>query len=232
VFDIGASLTAARETRGLSLADAEQLTCIRAKYLAALEDGEFAALPGRAYARAFLRTYTAALGLDADRFVTEFEELVPAPAEETIAVSPQRGRRRFGVRHVLATGLVAAAIVGVAVAATLRTSTTTPPPAASQRKPRAPKVLAARHTRPPVRAAPRPAVLVIRATRGDCWVEVRRGDANGAVLYEGTLRHGSMLRFGPVRLWVRLGAPGMVDVTRGGKTVAGATGASPLDLTA
>src|SRR5581483_4231161 len=74
VFDIGASLAAARETRGYSLADAERLTNVRGKYLAALECGDFDALPGRTYARAFLRTYATALGLEADRFVTAFEE--------------------------------------------------------------------------------------------------------------------------------------------------------------
>ena len=73
MFDIGASLAAARESRGLSLVDAERLTCVRGKYLAALEQNDYDALPGRTYARAFLRTYASALGLDADKFVAAFE---------------------------------------------------------------------------------------------------------------------------------------------------------------
>lgn len=67
VFEIGASLAAAR-ARGLGLADAERLTCIRTRHLAALESDSFDSIPGRAYARGFLRTYEGALGLDADLF--------------------------------------------------------------------------------------------------------------------------------------------------------------------
>ena len=75
----------------MSLVDAERLTCVRGKYLAALEQNDCDALPGRTYARAFLRTYASALGLDADKFVAAFEELVPEPEEETIVVvAPKR----------------------------------------------------------------------------------------------------------------------------------------------
>ena len=80
-FPIGATLAAAREARGLGLSEAEELTCMRSRYLAALEREDYAKLPGRAYTRAFLRTYANALGLDADKVVAKFEEQEPvAPA--------------------------------------------------------------------------------------------------------------------------------------------------------
>ena len=82
MFEIGGSLAAAREGQGLTPADAEQLTCLRGKYLSALEGDRFEELPGRVYARAFLRTYADALGLDADRFVREFEERFPESEDE------------------------------------------------------------------------------------------------------------------------------------------------------
>src|SRR5512147_811486 len=82
MFEIGASLAAARRARGLTIRDAEQLTCMRAKYLTALEEDRFEALPGRAYARAFLRTYATALELQADRFVAEFDAQQPEPEEK------------------------------------------------------------------------------------------------------------------------------------------------------
>jgi cytoskeletal protein RodZ len=232
VFDIGASLAAARESRGLSLADAERLTCVRSKYLAALEADNWDALPGRAYARAFLRTYASALGLDADKFVAAFEEAIPEPEDEQIAVVTPRRRPRVRVRHVVAAAAVAGIAVIVTVAATSRTSTTSPPavpPPTHQTK-----VLAARHTNPTAPAGHRvsvPQTLVVRATRGNCWVQVRRGDATGAVLYEGTLHQGGALRFGAARLWLRLGAPASVDVTRGGKLLQRMVGSQPLDLT-
>lgn len=109
MFDVGASLAAARETRGYSLADAERLTHIRQKHLAALERAEFDALPGRAYARAFLRTYANALGLDADRFVAAFEELVPEPEDEPIALAAPPRRHRVGIGTLV--GLVGVGVL-------------------------------------------------------------------------------------------------------------------------
>lgn len=233
MFDVGASLAAARETRGLSLADAERLTCIRSRYLAALERSDFDALPGRTYARAFLRTYASALDLEPERFVAAFEELVPEPDDSPLAPPP---RRRGGRRRAAAAALLGAAVVGVVTwAALTRTAHTLPPAVASSAHLRRHAgVLGSRHTsrsraRP---AAARPAPLVLSATRGDCWLLVRRGGASGPVLYEGTLRQGSTVRFAAPRVWVRLGAPGMVDAHRGSTHVAGLTGASPLDVTA
>lgn len=230
MFDIGTSLAAARESRGLSLVDAERLTNVRVKYLAALEAGNFDALPGRTYARAFLRSYASALGLDADKFVAAFEEQVPEPEEAQIAVVTPRRHRRLRLRHVVVIAAVTGAAVIVTVAATSRTSSTSPPaPPPSHHS----KVLAARHTQPARPAAQHVVAqtLVISAARGDCWVQVRRGDAGGALVYEGTLHQGGALRFGAAKLWVRLGAPAAVDVTRAGRAVPGLTGSSPLDIT-
>jgi cytoskeleton protein RodZ len=99
LFEIGASLTAAREAQGLVLADAERLTRLRAGYLRALEEDRFEALPGRTYARAFLRSYADALSLDADRFVAEFDQRFPEHTEESApSVFGARQPRRAG-RH-------------------------------------------------------------------------------------------------------------------------------------
>src|SRR5437868_5327967 len=100
VLDIGDSLAAARRAQRLELADVEALTCIRQRNLAALEAERFELLPGRAYARAFLRSYAHALGLDADRFVAEFEQRYPEAdeAEVPIALPRRRHRRRLPLR--------------------------------------------------------------------------------------------------------------------------------------
>jgi cytoskeletal protein RodZ len=62
-------LREAREYRHLSLAAAALATQIRVEHLAALESGDLRALPGRAYTRAFVRTYGAYLGLDPDELL-------------------------------------------------------------------------------------------------------------------------------------------------------------------
>ena len=59
-------LVAARERKGVDLYRAERDTKIRARYLAALEHGEYAELPGAVYTKGFLRNYALYLGLDPD----------------------------------------------------------------------------------------------------------------------------------------------------------------------
>lgn len=67
----------ARRARGVSVADAERAIKVRAKYLQALENDEFAALPGDAYARGFLRNYADWLGLDAKELLRQYDVVRP-----------------------------------------------------------------------------------------------------------------------------------------------------------
>src|SRR5579875_1372906 len=71
-FRVGASLREARERLGWALPDVAAGLRIRLAYLEAIEDGRLGELPGNAYAVMFLRTYAAALGLDADEAVRRF----------------------------------------------------------------------------------------------------------------------------------------------------------------
>lgn len=66
---------------------------------------------------------------------------------------------------------------------------------------------------------PRPTrpTLILSATRGDCWVEVRAGSAAGEALYAGTLTTGRSLRFNRPKLWLRLGAASNVDIVVNGR---------------
>jgi hypothetical protein len=61
---------------------------------------------------------------------------------------------------------------------------------------------------PPAVHKPRNARLVLRASGGDCWVQVRAAGASGELLYEGTLQQGQTQRFTKwKKLWLQLGAP-------------------------
>jgi transcriptional regulator with XRE-family HTH domain len=209
MFEIGGSLAAARRARGLELADVEARTRIRAKQLAALEAERWEELPGRAYARAFLRSYASALDLDADALVAEFESRFPD--DEPEPEPARRPRRRYPVRLTL-TAAAAATVVGIVAWSNpspknVELPTLAPPPAAKA----APKTHRVTH---PVQVDRR---LVIRAVRGNCWLLVRRGDSDGPELYRGTLTRGSVVRFAAPRVWIRLGAPSVVDIRRGTK---------------
>jgi hypothetical protein len=54
-------------------------------------------------------------------------------------------------------------------------------------------------------------VLKLLATRGRCWVEVRKVSSSGAVLFTGILETGKTKKFHGKTLWVRLGAPETID---------------------
>jgi cytoskeleton protein RodZ len=74
----GERLRAARLRRKISLTEAEQATRIRARYLQAIEEDEYGALPSSVYSRGFLRNYAIYLGV---------------PPDEVVAAVPERRRR-------------------------------------------------------------------------------------------------------------------------------------------
>ena len=61
---VGEQLRAAREKRGLTLAEVAAETRIPQRHLQTIETGDFAALPARTYAIGFARTYAKAVGLN------------------------------------------------------------------------------------------------------------------------------------------------------------------------
>jgi helix-turn-helix protein/uncharacterized protein DUF4115 len=219
VFEIGSSLRSARERRKLDVADVARTTHIRERYLQALEDERFDALPGEAYVKGFLRTYADQLGLDGQQFVEEYNTRFPPPeTPETaplVRVRPRRRLRLFDARLVV---ILVAVAIGLFVWRTASSgngnerSASVPTPvhvAAStvQRGPPAPS--------PP--PAPQTARVDLIATRGPCWLSVRLGSDTGRLLYERTLEAGQRARFVANRLWLRIGAPWNIDATLNGR---------------
>ncbi|MCP4165769.1 MAG: helix-turn-helix domain-containing protein [Chloroflexi bacterium] len=75
--DIGQLLRQTREAQELSLADVEEQTRIRQRYLSALETGDWDDMPNDVVARGFLRTYTRFLGLDDDEVLSQLDAAQP-----------------------------------------------------------------------------------------------------------------------------------------------------------
>lgn len=61
------------------------------------------------------------------------------------------------------------------------------------------------------------ATVVLRAAGGDCWLSVRRGSANGELLFEGFLFQGETRRFEAPRVWMRIGNPANLVARLDGK---------------
>ena len=69
----GAVLLHARTQRGISHDDVARDTRVAKRYVLALENESFSSLPGGLYNRAYVRTYAAYLGLDADVIVRDYD---------------------------------------------------------------------------------------------------------------------------------------------------------------
>jgi cytoskeleton protein RodZ len=119
---IGETLREARMRQRLDIADVEQRTKIRAKYLRALENEEFGMLPGPTFVKTFLRTYAEVLGLDPHVLVEAYranyegeDDLELQPLGPPGALPRDRRRGRSMGPGVLAL-LVLVAVVGALLA--------------------------------------------------------------------------------------------------------------------
>ncbi len=88
----------ARERKGVDLYRAERDTKIRARYLGALERGDYKDLPGAVYTKGFLRNYALYLGLDPDEVLGQWrrersdgKELPPAIVVPRAIAAPRKG---------------------------------------------------------------------------------------------------------------------------------------------
>ncbi len=70
-----------RELRGLTREEVARLTKLAPAVIEALESGDAARMPPRAYLLGYLRSYAAALGLDADELVLRWREVEAVPPE-------------------------------------------------------------------------------------------------------------------------------------------------------
>jgi transcriptional regulator with XRE-family HTH domain len=224
---IGETLREARMRQRLDIADVEQRTKIRAKYLRALENEEFGMLPGPTFVKTFLRTYAEMLGLDPHVLVEEYranyegeDEFELQPLGPPSAIRSDRPRGPSLGPGALAL-LVLVVVVGVLVAIGLvsddggggeeatRTQTT-----------------AERTTTQPKKEKPavpkRVALRVVPATA--TYVCVDHG-AGSPVVFEGTIE--TPQRFRGRRLRVNLGKRD-VELWKNGKRVQVTPGSDPV----
>jgi cytoskeletal protein RodZ len=108
-------LYAARERKGVDLYRAERDTKIRARYLAALERGEYRELPGDVYTKGFLRNYALYLGLDAEEVVAQWrrERGDTAPSKTILTVPRPIAQPRPGLQF--SPGIVVAALLTILI---------------------------------------------------------------------------------------------------------------------
>jgi hypothetical protein len=116
--EIGTTLRERRIRDKIDITTVEDATKIRAKYLRALENEEWAVLPGPAYVKSFLRTYAEFLGIDAHMLVEEYRARYERPEELEVAAFSRNHARRGRVRPPgppSRAGVVVALVLGILV---------------------------------------------------------------------------------------------------------------------
>lgn len=141
-FGPGARLRAAREAAGLSLDQVAQQLKLAQRQVQAIEDENFAELPGRTFSRGFVRNYARLLSLDPDLLLQDLPDVALAPAlgspalHSTGAMIAELPSNHSSKRSGLARWLIPLLLIGCIVgAATYEWYRGAPPAAADAPRP-------------------------------------------------------------------------------------------------
>jgi len=111
---LGAGLRATREASGRSLIEYSVITRVHTRFLKALEEGDFSALPSRVFSIGYVRAYAGALGLDEQLAVERFKRESPdasVPLQAPVGVAFE-DVRRYSPRLIGAVLAVGLAVLG------------------------------------------------------------------------------------------------------------------------
>lgn len=223
MFDIGSSLREARLRQSLDFPELEERTKIRPKYLRALEDERFDILPAPTYVRGFLRSYAEALGLEGQPFVDEYNSRFTV-GEDDAPLRARRvpvQRRSPGPRE---SRIAAVALVAIAVATALVIVAWKFGGPENEKVPGLASPGTAANGNVGTSQTRGTARLVVRATNGSSWMEVRAASQAGKLLYSGTLEQGQRKTFQGRAFQLALAEPDNVAVRLNGNRVELPTG--------
>ncbi|MFJ7929514.1 RodZ domain-containing protein [Peribacillus sp. NPDC096448] len=120
--ELGNRLKEAREAKGLSLEDLQELTKIQKRYLIGIEEGNYSMMPGKFYVRAFIKQYCEAVGLDSEEIFEQYKSEIPSVYSEELPEQLSRVQSRktipagdSKVVEMLPKILAAVLVIGAAV---------------------------------------------------------------------------------------------------------------------
>lgn len=199
----GQVLLKAREAKGWSLDQAEEATKIRVRYLQALEEENYAILPGNAYVKGFLRTYAKNLNLNPEEILNLYRASAASEAAPVLEapLTPIRPKSLW-LRPLVAVtmGLIAIALViGIASWSRMQATpqnTAYEPPALPAAPPES-KATPNNQANPPASASQSPETVTPPAAQGlsaklvfteDVWIVVK---VDGQPSLQGTFPAGT-----------------------------------------
>ncbi|MCL1804455.1 MAG: DUF4115 domain-containing protein [Clostridiales bacterium] len=235
---IGGILRDARERKDATFEQIEEATKIKKRYLLALELEEWDQLPGKVYAKGFLRTYARFLGLD-DQSLSDLFELAmagkdkeqtkepvkaaPQAEEQPPKARPKKKRREVDlhnkpkIKMIYILCLLSALVLAFCIWAY---QTYHQEPIEAEKPPTQHIVLPQPEPKPVVVEEPEPEPVVLTsitlqltATEA-CWLRLKD---QGEQIYENTMRGGDVLEFAELKeIEIRLGNAGGVVMTLNG----------------
>ena len=241
---IGELLAERRQAMGASLADVEGATLIRSAYIDAIEKGEYGIIPGKIYARLYVKSYASFLGMDPQQAAEMLDAesgghedagnghdagLDPSARRQSQKQRMEKLRRQAARRRTLTTAaaivlLTAIVLIVYFLAGGRWNETSSPNPSQGTGEPAASGEPDAGSTAPasdvaappelPEAGQAKPHMLSISFTN-DCWI---RAYADGAKVREGIFRDGQSVEIDADEgIWVRLGNAGGARLSYNGE---------------
>nr|WP_285890701.1 RodZ domain-containing protein [Mesobacillus maritimus] len=117
VTELGDRFKQEREAKGLSLNQLQDMTKIQKRYLAGIEEGNYAMMPGKFYVRAFIKQYAEALDLDPDEIFEQYKNDIPTTYNEDLPeqLSRVQSRKSFSNRTSKVLDLLPKLLIGLFV---------------------------------------------------------------------------------------------------------------------
>ena len=231
---IGGILRDARERKNATFEQIEDSTKIKKRYLMALELEEWDQMPGKVYAKGFLRTYARYLGLDEQSLSDLFElavagqetgKSVPIHAAEEKPPKPKTRKKRREIDlhnkpRIKMIYLLCALSVVILLFCVWAYQNYHLIEEEAERPPAPPIVQPKPDPAPvgPVEPDPEPVILTSITLTMDatdaCWLRLRN---QGELVFENTMRKGDTLEFSDLKeIELRLGNAGGVILTING----------------
>lgn len=111
---LGEKLKREREMRGVSLQEISAATRISERYLRAIEEDDYDAIPAPVFIQGFLRGYAGHIGIDSDKIIEEFGSLNIVKKEEVFQIKPlDLEDNNFSI--IAAVVLIVLALIGYAI---------------------------------------------------------------------------------------------------------------------
>lgn len=222
---IGEIFREARIAQGVTLEQVEEKTMVKKRYLEAIENEEWSKLPGKVYAKGFLRSYARFLKLEEQPIIDLFDLHVKSepsliPAKQS---TKEPGRRKnIELNRRPKTGMILVfCLIALVLFMGVRWFLDGPegnlPQPPEVMEPAGPGTVTPEVPEEPIEPNEEPVEprndmdLVIMAQEAPCWLRLVH---NGELLYEGTLSPGEKLEFTKLeRVTMTAGNAGAIEIT-------------------